>query len=169
LNPINYIFAFFIGVFSYSVNAENDWKKEQTLGNIDFVKIGYGDIFSKNYRSLKFVTECLETDQIVEIIPLITEYNAFEGAKIAEAVKRFRGLVECYEFGRAKSPILHIRIPYWTHQREYYEGPDRGVRISDEEVEKLINEFKKEFITKLHADEYGVDSIMERDVYFWWD
>lgn len=169
MKSIRLISMLFVLILSVSVTAEENWRMEQTQGSLEFVKLGYGDMNGKNYRSLNFVTECLETDQITQIIPVVKNYNAFDGAKVADAVGKFRGLVDCYEFGRAGSPILHINIPHWTHQREYYEGPIKGKKISDTEVEVLINEFKEVFVGRLGADEYGRDSIMERKVYFWWD
>ncbi len=160
---------FFILLFSINVFGAKDWEKEQIEGSIEFVKLGYGDLREKNYRSLNFVTECLETDKIIQIIPIVKNYNAFDGKKIANVLQKFRGKVSCYEFGRAGSPILHINIPYWTHQREYYHGPNPGEKISDSEVEQLINELKDVFIEQAYAEEFGVDAVMERKVYFWWD
>lgn len=169
---MKYIFNYLTILVSLILNfsyAEVDWKKEQTIGSLEFVKLGYGDLKNKSYRSLNFVTECLETDQIIKIIPVVEQYNSFEGAKVAEAIKQFRGQVGCYEFGRAGSPVLHINIPYWTHQKEYYNGSKQGKRITDKEVEKLIEQLQMVFQGTLYADEFGKDSIMERKVYFWWD
>ena len=163
------IASMLIFLVTTNVFANKVWEKEQLEGSKQFVLLGYGDLREKNYRSLNFVTECLKTDQMSQIIPIVTQYNAFDGKKIAEALKQFRGKISCYEFGRAGSPILHIDIPYWTHQLEYYDGPKLGRRITEAELEKLIKELKRVFQVEHFADDFGRDSIMERKIYFWWD
>ena len=168
LRTVAFIFLLtaFISIHAF---AFNDWEVEQLQGNQEFVKLGYGDLREKGYRSLNFVTECLETDQMLQIIPIVAQYNSFDGVEVANALKQFRGKVSCYEFGRAGSPILHIDIPYWTHQREYYNGPKPGERITEAELTELVEEMKKVFMIQHLADEFGKDPIMERKIYFWWD
>lgn len=91
-------------------------EKEQFDGFIKLFSLAYGDVTHKGKsRLLSFKTDCVSTDYAQAALKLIEQYNGFEGAKVSAAIEEFRGKVNCWVLGRAGSPLLIARFPYWTH------------------------------------------------------
>jgi hypothetical protein len=74
---------------------------------VEFVKLGFGDDFGSDFRSLCFRTEELTTDEAQAVMKLIN-YDDFDGVKVAEAIGQFKGQIAAYEFGREGSPVLYV-------------------------------------------------------------
>jgi hypothetical protein len=91
-----------------------------------FVKLGYGDMFDLNTRSLDFKTERLLVDEACEVVQLVKDYNFFNGKKVAEVIKKIAELWPSdhqqvtFSFGRESSPVLYINFPYWKSQAERF-------------------------------------------------
>jgi hypothetical protein len=102
---------------------------------IKFVKLGFGDDFGSPFRSLRFRTEKLNTEQTQAVVRLIKEYGWFKGADVADALGPFKGRVSGYEFGREGKPVLYINLPPWTHHREgsypWVKAPSRRVTVAE--------------------------------------
>jgi hypothetical protein len=92
-------------------------EKGRARSVMGFIKLCFGDDFGLDFRSLHSRTQELTTDEAQTVIRLIN-YGEFDVAKISEAISQFKGRIAAYEFGREGSPILYVRLPYWTHQRE---------------------------------------------------
>ncbi len=136
---------------------------------MEFVKLGFGDDFGLDFRSLHFRTEELTTDEAQAVMRLIN-YEEFDGAKIAEAISQFKGRIAAYEFGREGSPVLYVRLPYWTHQREGSPRRKAGVRIEDAENDSLVAMLRDTFVEKLGASEFGAGDVVDkRKLRVWWD
>ncbi len=128
-----------------------------------FVRIGFG--IEKGFQSTDFLTPRLRTVQAVPLIRLVKQYNEFDGESVAAAVQQLRGKVSAVEFGRDGSPVIFLELPYWTHQREETLTEGMGLKISDAENEKFIEELKSVFVEKLKASEFSVKG---RRVRIWW-
>ena len=137
---------------------------------INFVKLGYGDAISNsNFRSLEFLTDCLSTASIAPAIEQVLDYNAFEGPAVAKAVRQLRGEVSCVQFGRMGSPLLVLRYPYWTHQKEGADSQVKGTRISESQFEEQLRSLKQIFVHELQADEFEVRKKCGREIHVWWN
>ena len=136
---------------------------------VAFVKLGYGDQFDGEFRSLNFLTDELDTETAQAVVALIDHYNAYDGVKVAAALGRFQGRISRYRFGRDQSPVLLISLPYWTSQREHSSDSGRGERIDAKAHAKTVDELRKVFVDELQADEFGVDPIFDRTLRVWWD
>jgi hypothetical protein len=148
---------------------------------LDFVRLGYGDSHDLYVRSLEFRTECLSTGLMQQALRLVPEYNAFEGAKVADGIEKLRGEIMCWQFGRESSPVLYMQIPYWLSQAEKAcpalhdeenappcPKPDHDRRLTEAEFADLTNRAKTLF-HDLHADEVGFDQIATNTMRVWWD
>jgi hypothetical protein len=135
-----------------------------------FIKLGFGTqiLGQRGFQSTLFLTEPLNTTQAAQLVRAVPEYGKFNGALVAEGIKRFAGRVSGVAFGRERSPVLYIELPYWTHQREGPIGTGMGSRISDEEHAKLVAELRKVFVGELGAQEFGPDRINKRTIRIWW-
>ena len=134
---------------------------------VEFVKLGFGDDFGFDLRSLYFRTDELTTDEAQAVVKLIN-YDEFDGVKVAEAIGQFRGKIASYEFGREGSPVLYVNLPAWTHQRE---GASRGKsksRIDDAENDSPIAMFDA-LATTLKASEFGAVNEDKRKLRIFWD
>lgn len=131
-----------------------------------FVRIGYGLDEEKRFQSTEFLTPRLRTAQAIPLIRLVTEYNEFNGERVAAAVEKLGGRVSGVEFGRERSPVLYIELPYWTHQREETVQGGMGTKITDTDSDKVVAELRQVFVSELKADEF---SVSRRRVRIWWD
>ena len=131
-----------------------------------FVKIAYGLNEGQRFQSTEFLTPRLRTSQAAPLIRLVKRYNEFDGERVANAVSGLKGRVAGVEFGREGSPVLYIELPFWTHQREEAPPTEKGTKISDAQMEALVNELRALFIDQLKADEFSVN---RRRVRVWWD
>ncbi len=135
---------------------------------IEFVRIGYGDEFGKNFSSYTFRTRELRTKQVQQLVRLIKDYRSFNGEAVAQAIATFEGRVSSMQFGRELSPVLYVRLPQWTHQREMSPSDVERRRISDDENAKLIAELKRKFVEELGASEFGPERGDQRLIRVWW-
>lgn len=146
-----------------------------------FVRLGYGDSHDLYVRSLDFRTECLSTSLMQQALRLVPEYNAFEGAKIADGIEKLHGEIMCWQFGREGSPVIYMQIPYWLGQAEKAcpelhdkedaqpcPRPDNDRRLTEAESTDLTRRAKALF-QSLHADEIGFDQIAKNTLRIWWD
>jgi hypothetical protein len=150
-------------------NGSTDPTSKGLRDAIAFVRLGYGDQFGLDFRSNNFRTDEMTTEDTQAVLRIVDEYNDFSGKKVADAIGQFRGRISSYEFGREGSPVLYIRLPYWTHQQEGAAPGSSGRRIDDAENEALISLLRDVFVTKLGADEFEVDQIQGRKFRVWWD
>lgn len=135
-----------------------------------FVVLGFGDIVSgEPFRSLDFLTDAVSTSEAQDLIRLVKSYNAFDGERVASALERFRGRVGGWKFGRCGSPLLHVELPYWTHQVEETLPGTQGARISQENHEALMLELQQTFVDELEADVFETIDDSEHEVRIWWD
>jgi hypothetical protein len=138
----------------------------------DFVRIGFGDAIDDNapFRSLDFVTEELTTLEAQSVIPIVKQYNEFDGERVAAAIGHFRGRVRAWKFGRAGSPLLVVSLAPWTHQIEDTDPRlPSGTRYSETEVDALVAELRQMFLVQLGADifeQVGDDKYTHQA---WWD
>jgi hypothetical protein len=135
-----------------------------------FVKIGFGFqvLGKRSFQSTQFLTPTLSTRQASQLVQLVPEYGSFHGDLVAKALLLFTGRVSGVRFGREGSPVLYIDLPYWTHQREGPIAKSAGVRIPEDENRQMIQELRKVFVDKLHAEEFSTDGIGTRTVRIWW-
>lgn len=137
-----------------------------------FTRLGYADILSNDarFRSLEFLTEELTTSEVQSVLSVVPEYNSFNGPEVATAIEQFRGRVKGWKFRRAGSPLLIATFASWTQQLENIQpGGPSGTRISDGEVESLINEMRKVLLDELDADKFEPDGAGGGDFGAWWD
>jgi len=135
---------------------------------IEFVRLGFGDDFGLDFRSLYFKTEALTTDEAQAVMRLIN-YDDFDGVKVAEAIGEFKGSIAAYEFGREGSPVLYVKLPSWTHQRESSRKRKAGTRIEDADNDLLVASLEHTLVSKLGASEFGAVVGDERTIRVWWD
>ncbi len=135
-----------------------------------FVKIGFGPVVlgQKGFQSTQFRTPRLSTRQAAQLIRLVPEYGGFKGEAVAAAVERMAGRVSGVEFGREGSPVLYVDLPYWTHQREGPVIQSSGVRISDDDHLRMVEELRRVFVAELGAREFGPDRTGSRTLRIWW-
>lgn len=135
---------------------------------IEFVRLGFGDDFGLDFRSLSFRTEALTTDEAQAVMRLIN-YEEFDGVKVAEAIGHLKGKIEAYEFGRENSPVLYVKFPYWTHQREGSVKGRSGTRIEDAGNDLFVAQLEDMLVSKLGASEFGAVLTDKRMIRVWWD
>jgi hypothetical protein len=135
---------------------------------IEFVRLGFGDEFGLHFRSLCFRTEALTTDEAQAVMRLLN-YDEFDGVKVTEAIGQFKGKIAAYEFGREGSPVLYVKLPYWTHEREGSPKAKAGTRIEDAENDSLIARFEDTLVSKLAASEFGAVITDKRLIRVWCD
>lgn len=135
-----------------------------------FVTIGFGPqvLGKQGFQSTQFLTPALSTRQASQLIKLVPEYGSFRGALVAKALLRFSNRVSGVQFGREGSPVLYIDLPYWTHQQEGPIAKAPGVRISEDDHKKLVQELRQVFVGEMHAEEFSTDPVRERTVRIWW-
>jgi hypothetical protein len=131
----------------------------------EFVRIGFGLNANQRFHVTEFLTPGLRTRQACQLIRMVKSYNQFDGEKVAAALAAFEGQVSAVEFGREGSPVMYVELPYWTHQREGVTPLNTGIRISDEDTEKLVSAMRKAFVETLGAEEFSADG---RRVRIWW-
>jgi hypothetical protein len=138
----------------------------------EFVRLGFGDVIDHDapFYSHDFLTQVLTTTEVQAVIPVVANYNGFDGNKVAQAIGRFKGRVDGWQFGSAGSPLLVAVLAYWTHQVE--DTPPRtpsGRRFTDEERAALVNELREVFLNELGADKFEQDPSTESKFGAWWD
>lgn len=137
-----------------------------------FVRLGFGDAIDPEaaFYSHEFLTQELTTIEAQAVLPVVPQYNAFNGVKVAAALGQFRGKVKGWKFGAAQSPLLIVVLPYWTHQAE--EVPPRspsGTRITQTEQETLLAQMRSLFIDELGAEKFQQNGDSKNEFGAWWD
>ena len=143
-----------------------------------FVRFGYGDLHDLEVRSLDFHTEELSTAELQELVKLVPDYNAFNGAAIAKGLDELRGEIMHFTFGREGSPVIYVDLAFWLGQQEKAcpgqrcaEGwgkPKDDRRLTAAEHAAIVTRVKSVF-TRLHADEIDVDEQNDHRIRVWWD
>jgi len=119
------------------------------------VILAYGD--GLKVRNLNYVSSDIRSiDDAQEIVKLVPYYNDYDGNKVAKALGELNPkMIESIQFGRESSPVLYIKIPYWTNQAFDDKGEKR--EYTDEEkkqfIKEVYNTFKKAGVT---PDEFGM-------------
>lgn len=83
-------------------------------------------------------------------------------------MNKFKGKVSGWQIGRESSPVIYVRLPHWTHQRECQDNIKQQ-RISDIDNKKLIKTLKEQFIGVCYANEFDTEKYNDRVVRIWWD
>ena len=138
----------------------------------EFVRLGFGDSIDDNasFRSLEFLTDTLTTDEVVEVLPVLPSFNAFDGLKVAHAVKEFRGRVSGWQFGSANSPVLLVVLAPWTNQLEFAPRNAPGSRqFTDAERSALLKELSAVLTEQLGADSFEQRPNSQFKYAAWWD
>lgn len=137
----------------------------------EFIRLGFGDTIdpAAPFYSHEFVTQELTTVEAQAVIPVVSQYNNFNGEKVAAAIGKFRGRVSGWKFGAAGSPLLLVVLAPWTHQIEDTPpGGKSGRKFTPEERAALIAELRKLFIEELDADKFEQDGSSESVYGAWW-
>lgn len=137
-----------------------------------FVRLGFGDTIDDDaaFYSHHFLTQGLTTLEAQAVIPVVPQYNAFNGAKVAAALAQFRGKVTGWKFGAARSPLLIVVLPYWTHQaEEVTPGTSSGTKITPAEQAALLDEMRRVFVDVLAADKFQKNGDGSNEFGAWWD
>lgn len=138
----------------------------------EFVRIGFGDaiVGDAPFYSHEFLTQELTTTEMQAVLPIVKQYNSFNGEAVATAIARFKGKVSGWKFGSAGSPLLMVVLAPWTHQVEDTDPRGKsGTKFSPEEREALVAELQRVFLTELSADRFERDSSSEFIYGAWWD
>lgn len=138
----------------------------------EFVRIGFGDAIDDTapFYSLHFLTQVLTTTEVQAVLPVVKQFNNFQGEKVAAAIQRFRGKVSGWKFGAAGSPLLIVVLAPWTHQLEDVKpGGKSGTKFSPEQREALLGELRRVFLDELDADKFERDGESEVEYGAWWD
>lgn len=138
----------------------------------EFVRIGFGEVCNSNavFYSLSFLTQELSTTEVQAVLPVVENYNAFDGKKVAAEIERFRGKVSGWQFGCQSSPILVVKLPYSTNQLEEA-LPSRfqtGERIPEVVTATIVAQMRELFIKQLGADEFAPRDDSDHNFAAWW-
>jgi hypothetical protein len=137
----------------------------------EFVRLGFGDTIdpAAPFYSHEFVTQELSTVEAQAVIPVVSQYNNFNGQMVAAGIGKFRGRVSGWKFGAAGSPLLLVVLAPWTHQLEDTSpGGKSGRKFTPEERGALIDELRALFIKELDAEKFEQDRSNESVYGAWW-
>jgi hypothetical protein len=101
-----------------------------------FVKLGYGDLFDKQTRSLNFTTEPLPANEAAELARMVKGYNEYNGELVAHTILEVADVWKSdfqqvtFSFGRESSPVLYIHCPYWKSQTERFENREKLIALT---------------------------------------
>jgi hypothetical protein len=138
----------------------------------EFVRLGFGDAIDASvpFKAQEFLTETLTTIEAEQVIPVVSQYNQFNGEAVAKAISKFQGRVMGWKFGCAGSPLLIVALAPWTHQIE--DTPPRtpsGRMFTAEENAVLVSQLRNVFINQLKADKFEMNGSDEYEFGAWWD
>jgi hypothetical protein len=137
----------------------------------EFVRIGFGDTIDPQapFYSHDFLTQELTTAEAQAVIPVVKQFNGFDGIKVAEAIGRFKERVSGWKFGAAGSPLLIVVLAPWTHQIEDVRpGSFSGTKFTPAQVMSLVDELRCMFLKELAADKFERDGESEYVWGAWW-
>jgi hypothetical protein len=138
----------------------------------EFVRIGFGDAIDDDapFYSHDFLTEELTTVEMKAVLPVLVQYNSFNGEKVAAAIASSQGKVSGWKFGAAGSPLLLVVLAPWTHQVEDTDPRGKsGTKFSIEERDALVSQLRHVFLNELGADKFERDGDNEYVYGAWWD
>ena len=138
----------------------------------EFVRLGFGDTIddSAPFYSRAFLTQELTTTEVQAVLPIVTQYNAFDGARVAAGIEQFRGRVSGWKFGSAGSPLLVAVLAPWSHQvEELRPGGKSGTMFTPEELAALVAQMQHVFLAELGADKFDREAGSEYAYGAWWD
>lgn len=138
----------------------------------EFVRLGFGDAIDHEapFYSHDFLTQELTTTEAQAVIPVVAQFNNFNGEKVASAIGRFKGRVSGWKFGAAGSPLLLVVLAPWTHQVEDTKpGGASGTKFTPEQHTALVDELRSMFVNELDADKFERDGHEEYVYGAWWD
>lgn len=129
-------------------------------------------------RALSFQSEPLSTADMEHVLPLVARYNGFDSERMLDAVGQLRGEIAYYVFGRENSPVLHVHLPYWTHQQEKNcpesscdtdrSGPKDSARRLEPGERAALRDRVQRVLTAAGATEVGPGT-SDHIVRAWWD
>lgn len=138
----------------------------------EFLRLGFGEVVNADapFYSHHFLTQELSTEEAMAVIPVVEQYNNFNGRRVAQAIATFDGRVSGWKFGCAGSPLLVVVFAPWTHQIENTKpGGPAGRKFTEAEHAAMVEELQHLFIVELAADKFerNAKDIYEYDA--WWD
>jgi len=122
-----------------------------------FVRLGFGDHLDVDapFHSGSFLTQELTTTEAQAALTVLPRINTFSGVHVAGGLDRFRGEVRAWKFGRARTPILQVLLPFWTHQvEERHPGSPVGAPVQDADRQALIERLEKTLVNELDAFDF---------------
>ena len=122
-----------------------------------FVRLGFADHLDPDapFCSGEFLTQELTTTEVQAAMSVLPRINTFSGVQVAGSLDRFRGEVRAWKFGRSGTPVLHVLLPFWTHQvEERHVASPVGAPIQDAEHRALIERLQHCLVDELDAFDF---------------
>ena len=123
-----------------------------------FVRLGFGDHLDEDaaFYSADFLTQELSTTEVQAAMGVLPTINTFVPSAVSGGLDRFRGQVRGWKFGRCGTPVLHVFLPYWTHQveeRASFQGPV-GTPVSEDARRDLLDRLRQYFVVEHEAHDF---------------
>lgn len=122
-----------------------------------FVRLGFADHLDPDapFYSGDFLTQELTTTEVQAAMSVLPRINTFVGVQVAGSLDRFRGEVRAWKFGRSGTPVLHVLLPFWTHQvEERHVASPVGAPVQDAEHRALIERLQHGLVDELDAFDF---------------
>ncbi|MCH8180420.1 MAG: hypothetical protein IIA02_11640 [Proteobacteria bacterium] len=122
-----------------------------------FVRLGFGDHLDADapFYSGDFLTQELTTTEAQAAMSVLPRINTFAGVQVAGGLDRFRGEVRGWKFGRAGTPVLHVLLPFWTHQvEERHAASPVGSPVQDTDHRALLERLRHTLVDELDAFDF---------------
>ena len=94
---------------------------------VEFVRLGY-------QVSLDWRVHLNNRATFNAAMNLVRGYNNFDGPKVSKTIGSVYDDAMHVEFGRERSPVLYVTLPFWTHQRIGSEYSGMGDPYSREQM-----------------------------------
>ena len=133
---------------------------EYTSGMELAVKVIFGEDFGLPVRLLNATTEdTKEIEELASAIELIQEYNSFRGREVADALRELHreNLISSARFGRERSPVLYVSIPFHNEERRPLTVQERTAMLR-----RIL-----EILEVTNPTELG--PVLDEEVRAWWD
>ena len=138
----------------------------------EFLRLGFGEVVDDDapFYSHHFLTQELSTEEAMAVIPVVEQYNKFNGQRVADAIASFNGRLSGWKFGCAGSPLLVAVLASWTGQVENTKpGGAAGRKFTAEEHEALVDELRRVLVGDLAADKFERQAESSFEYGAWWD
>lgn len=122
-----------------------------------FIRLGFADHLDPDapFYSGEFLTQELTTTEAQAAMSVLPRINTFVGVQVAGGLDRFRGEVRAWKFGRAGTPVLHVLLPFWTHQvEERHAASPVGAPVQDADHRALIERLQHSLVDELDAFDF---------------